>query len=452
MMLFQAMAFLVVACKGPIEVPVEEGKVPVLKSCTIEADSYVSKTTDRVTLTFSAPINLVDGSKISLVDNLNNKLQITNTVANLNINIRFDNKLEPNRKYTLSVGSGTVKAIQGGKENTSYSLVFHTEKELIPVDKFDIDPNLITPNPSSEAKALYDYLKEGFGKRSLSGSMAKYTVQLNEAQWMKEKTGKYPAIACFDLMNAGRGYNWDEPYTTMITNAKEWHSNKGIVSIMWHWRDPSRKTEAFYSMKTNNDPRTGFDVSKVHDTSSEEYKAMVEDIDYIASFLKELADAGIPVLWRPLHEAQGGWFWWGAKEGKDAVALWNLLYDRLVNHHGLNNLIWVWTITNNDGAEDWYPGRDKVDIVGADVYRDHTNHASYKDYFDFVASVSEGHKLVALSECGAVPSVENMLAKGDTWLYFMPWYGDFTQDDKHNGAGFMKTLFDSDFVITRDEL
>ena len=72
------------------------------------------------------------------------------------------------------------------------------------------------------------------------------------------------------------------------------------------------------------------------------------------------------LLWRPLHEASGKWFWWGAKGAAPCKALWNLMYDRMVNHHGLTNLIWVW---NSDGADyEWYPGDDKVDILARDFY------------------------------------------------------------------------------------
>jgi len=80
--------------------------------------------------------------------------------------------------------------------------------------------------------------------------------------------------------------------------------------------------------------------------------------------LKRLQDAGVPILFRPLHEAEGAWFWWGAKGPEATKELWLLLHDRLTNHHKLNNLIWVW----NSLLPAWYVGDDTVDILSADVY------------------------------------------------------------------------------------
>lgn len=455
-MFFMVAALSAATCKEqPNDTDVQQ-QVPKFKSCTISPEDYVTTELNKISITYTLPISVADEDKIALVDNINNKIDISVAARNLSLNITLNDTITYNQKYTLTIAAGAIQGANGGKLVTeTYTVSFLTEERILPVDEFDIDPKLTHPNPSSQAVELYDYFKSIFGKYTVSGAMAKYTVQLNEAEWMNTHTGKYPAIACFDLMNATRPdyTSWgDPPYSEMITNAKQWYADGGLISIMWHWRDPLRENDAFYSMKTNNNPRTDFDVSKVHDKASPEYKAMIKDIDFIADYLKQLQQDGIPVLWRPLHEAQGGWFWWGAQQADDCVALWRLMYDRLHNHHQLNNLIWVWTITNMEDAEDWYPGHDVVDIVGADVYRNNPNHQSYIDYFDFVASVSEGRKMVALSECGPVPRVEQMQEKGDKWLYFMPWYGDYTQSDTSNGVQYLSALFNTEFVLTRDEM
>ena len=109
---------------------------------------------------------------------------------------------------------------------------------------------------------------------------------------------------------------------------------------------------------------------------------MIRDIDAIAVELTKLRDAHVPVLWRPLHEAEGGWFWWGAQGPKNYVRLYRLLYDRLTKVHKLDNLIWVYT---SGGKPEWYPGDDVVDIIGADAYPDdnprrahrHLEHAAH---------------------------------------------------------------------------
>jgi mannan endo-1,4-beta-mannosidase len=122
-------------------------------------------------------------------------------------------------------------------------------------------------------------------------------------------------------------------------------------------------------------------------------------------------------LWRPLHEAEGGWFWWGAKGPKPFIQLWRLLHERLTRVNGLHNLIWVYTGTANP---DWYPGDDVVDIIGIDEYpadvRDPLSAA-----WDDVQARFGGHKLVALSEFGGVPDLADARRLGVTWAYFASW-------------------------------
>jgi mannan endo-1,4-beta-mannosidase len=79
--------------------------------------------------------------------------------------------------------------------------------------------------------------------------------------------------------------------------------------------------------------------------------------------LKRLRDAGVPVLWRPLHEASGNawhtpWFWWGAKGAEPYKKLWNMMFDRMNNYHGLNNLIWIYSINWDNKDSSWYPGKN----------------------------------------------------------------------------------------------
>jgi mannan endo-1,4-beta-mannosidase len=239
--------------------------------------------------------------------------------------------------------------------------------------------------------------------------------------------------------------NWikyEDPYTL----GKDWWQNNGVIGFSWHWRDPLTKSGSFYTTET------GFDVSKVTDINSAEYKAIIVDIDTIAGFLREFKSAGIPVIWRPLHEAAGGWFWWGAKGATPCKTLWKLLYDRLVNYHKLNNLIWVWTTNSESDALNWYPGDDYVDIIGMDLYPGKNQHGSQYAQFDRVKEIFGGKKLITLSECDGVPDPGLMKEYGDMWSWFMPWNGDMTRSVDYNGPAWWNKYFSYDFVISRDKM
>jgi len=311
---------------------------------------------------------------------------------------------------------------------------------------FNIDANPVTPGASSQAVNLYNYLKSNFLTNVISGTMANYSTNITEATWVHTATGKWPALTCFDFIDHTIRNSSTILYEAPFNLGKTWWDNNGIVALMWHWRDPLNKSGAFYTTGTS------FDVSKINEPGSDEYKAMVNDIDTIAVYLKEFKDANIPVIWRPLHESAGGWFWWGAKGPAPCKALYQLMYDRLVNHWGLNNLIWVWTTNTNSDALDWYPGDNYVDIIGMDIYPGDNQHSSQYFEFNKVKDIFAGKKIITLSECGSVPDPLQMKTYGDMWSWFMPWNGDYTESSTNNGSAWWNTFFGYSYVITRDKM
>lgn len=309
-----------------------------------------------------------------------------------------------------------------------------------PAARFNINKTLVTPNPSEEVVKLYKFLYDNYGKKIISGVMT--LGSMDEVTWLKTNTGKEPALVGLDFMHCGRGYTW---YNDLEpgNDAQKYYGKNGISAICWHWRDPLKKTEAFYTKDTS------FDISKVFDETSEEYKAMIKDIDYIAGLLKKLQDNKVPVIWRPLHEAAGGWFWWGAKGAAPCKKLWQVMFDRMVNYHKLNNLIWVWTREPNDDA--WYPGDEYVDMVGRDIYKTGDHGSQILEFNDMNIRYG-GKKMVTISESGSFPDVDNLIKDGAAWSWYMPWYGGFTRESTYNSLDLWKKMFASDYVLTLDEM
>jgi mannan endo-1,4-beta-mannosidase len=305
---------------------------------------------------------------------------------------------------------------------------------------FNINKTLVTPNPTEQAAKLYQFLYDIYGKNIVSGVMT--LNSMDEVNWLKNNTGKEPALVGIDFMHCNRGYTWYNNEIP-INDAKTYYDRNGIPALCWHWRDPSRKTEEFYTNKTT------FDVSKILDSTSTEYKAMIADIDFISGLLKKLQDNGVPVLWRPLHEAAGGWFWWGAKGAEPCKKLYQVMFDRMVNYNGLKNLIWVWTREPNDDA--WYPGDQYVDIVGRDIYKDGDHTSQILEFSDLNTRYG-GKKMITLSECGSFPDVDNLVADGAGWLYYMPWYGNYVRSSTYNSLDLWKKMFAHSYVLTLDEM
>lgn len=293
-----------------------------------------------------------------------------------------------------------------------------------------VDATPVLPNASAETRALYQYLASVYGKRVLSGQQGAGA----EMEYVREVSGRLPAIAGFDMLTAGDEYT-----------ALDWAAVGGIVQFQWHWRAPAGEAD-FYADKTK------FDVRRAVTPGTEEYAAVLSDIDDVAARLKVLADAKVPVLWRPLHEAQGAWFWWGAKGAVPCMKLYAMMWDRLVNYHRLDNLIWVWTSGTSPKATEWYPGNAYVDIVGLDAYPPAGEYAPFSGEFDALFKLCEGRKMVAYTENGPIPDPGILQRDKVRWLYFSTWSGDFILDGKTNSPEQVKKVYNSNYVITLDEL
>ena len=358
--------------------------------------------------------------------------------------------------------------------------------ERHPDPEFKINAAPVTPNASESARKVYSFLRENFGKKTISGMMisdqnfnynygdmkiippggctpadsCKYTDeqvswkgQTDIAEFYK-RSGHYPAIGGFDMLFAAGGHHeegWFKGYTeNNILMTEELWELGGIPTYTWHWK--VGEDTVFYTQGTPagfNNPgctegvmgtsgtNTCFNYSKAFkgdkcaeiNETSQEYKDIVADVDIVSGYFKQLQDKGIAVVWRPLHEASGGWFWWGVGSAECYVQLYRLVFKRMVETNKLNNLIWVWNI-NTDPAfgydysalnAAWYPGDEYVDIVAVDIYDPLNDHNSAANYYNKIVSDVGTSKMIALSENGAIPDIDSIAEDKAYWSYWMTW-------------------------------
>lgn len=327
--------------------------------------------------------------------------------------------------------------------------------------QIQVDPDLINPHADDCAKQLMAYLCSLYGKRMLTGQQIG-VHSTPEMEVIYRETGKYPAIGGFDFMNDSPSRVEFSAKGTDTELALKWWQDGGIVTFCWHWNAPKDLIDmppdkgwhrGFYTSATT------FDIERaMEDNSSEEYMLLIRDIDAISDCLIRLCDAGVPVLWRPLHEASGGWFWWGARGPEPYMKLWKLMFDRMTNQHGLNNLIWVW----NGQHKDWYPGDEFVDMIGEDIYPPERHYGSNVDRFCKALDYTSANKMIALSENGPLPDPDLMIADGALWAWNCTWYGTFVHQQDETGLtvlseqyterAMLLKVYDHPFTVTRDEL
>ncbi|HOJ93329.1 MAG TPA: glycosyl hydrolase [Dictyoglomaceae bacterium] len=373
----------------------------------------------------------------------------------LYVNGVFQSNIKFNPSQTFTTVSAGLVPLKAGKNTISivkswgWFYLDFIEIRSSETPTLNVEPKLVNPNASPEAKKLMNYLVSIYGKNTLSGQAG-----IMDCYFIKDTTGKFPALCGFDMMDysPSRVEYGTKPYE--VENAIKWWKEGGIVQFQWHWNAPKdlynvpgkEWWRGFYTEATS------FDVEyALNHPESEDYKLIIRDLDAIAEQLKRLRDAGVPVLWRPLHEAEGKWFWWGAKGPEACKKLYKLMFDRFTNYHKLNNLIWVWTTTDSPDALKWYPGDEYVDIVGADIYLDNRNYSPSAGTFYNLVKIFGGKKLVALTENGIIPDPDAMIQQKAYWVWFMTWNG-FENDPSKNEVSHLKKVFNHSLIITRDEL
>lgn len=372
---------------------------------------------------------------------------------NLHINGILINRIKfPNNSSFSTFYAGQIELKKGNNTISVYSDWGYIDLDFLevytsePHDYSNVASSLIDPNASIETVALYEFLKNNYGSTIISGQNFHWDELI-------EITSKSPLLQSFDLQNYSPMNPWGSENNvnafkayddgTLQSIAKWQKSNDfcGIVSLQWHWFSPSGgnlRTSTFYSENTT------FDVSKAVQEGTTEYDEVIRDIDAIAIQLQRLEELNIPILWRPLHEAGGSWFWWGAKGPEPVKALWDIMYDRITNYHDIHNLIWVWSAHE----ENYYLGNDKLDILGYDSYPNKFDYSSQKIIFDQLYNMSDGEKILAMTENGPIPDAQQCFDEDAKWAYFCSW-DDLVETN--NSVEHINYTFNHSLVSTLDE-
>jgi mannan endo-1,4-beta-mannosidase len=322
----------------------------------------------------------------------------------------------------------------------------------------------VNPKLSPEARALFVYLESIYGKKTLVGQNKFW-----EAKRAFEASGKWPAMVSSDLSGWNK-QRWNDQYKRTIQNAVDesktwWHERGGIVSFEWHWANPMSSEGTFEATRPKFEPT--IDVGRVVTPGTPEHAAAMDDLKRHADYLEQLRDAKVPVLWRPLHEIEGGWFWWSdVKTPENTAKLWRMMHDYFTNERKLDNLIWVYSsaLKAGDHGKDvemidyrkrFYPGAQYVDIAGIDIYTNtwfgwaDYRESAFPKAFEIAGQVAPG-KMLALCECQGLPNPDMIAKEGPAWLYCLPWY--VGSKDDWNPPAWVKQVYGHEQYITLDEL
>ena len=289
-----------------------------------------------------------------------------------------------------------------------------------------------TPHASPEARALLQLLYKLSGKYTLMGQHNFPAAGDRNSRFAAGYIGKPPVIWSTDFGFAKEGDK--DSYrlrSAMVKEAIRQNKLGSIITLCWHAVPPTADEPVTFQPVASADPLklasvqgrlTDDQFKDILTPGTALYQYWAAQVDTIAAYLKQLQKAHIAVLWRPYHEMNGNWFWWGNRTGQYSTkALYLQIFDRLVNYHKLTNLVWVWSVDRPTRPgmefENYFPGNNYFDIAALDVYG-----SDFKpDYYNRLLSLAGG-KLITLAEVGNPPSPE-ILESQPRWSYWVVWAG-----------------------------
>ncbi len=316
--------------------------------------------------------------------------------------------------------------------------------------KLPISPS--NPNAQECVKKVMEYLYKISGDRIVTGQHVQ-DWGMPEYKKIVEVTGKEPALLGFELLSYSPNINYadtDEECMKEVRDnrgtlehAWEWAEKKGLITFTWHWFSPLYgRSKSFFTENTT------FDAKKAVKEGTPEHAALMSDLHTMAGILRPFRDKKVPILWRPFHEGEGKWFWWGAQGEETVAELYRIMYKCFTEEHELNNLIWVWNATKKE----CYPGDEYVDVVTRDMYPPAYEYTDRRGEYDGMLNIADSEKILAVGETGVIIDPEMLHKNKTAWAYYMTWSHDFCLEEKFNRFEDLKKFYESDYAVTKEKL
>jgi len=412
---------------------------------------------------------------------------------------------EPNQFTRITFSSVYLsegEAVLSVKELDGYFLLDYfeiTNSNRTQQLSYHADYPLSDAEATTSTQNLMHWLSLNYGAKMVSGQYVSDSSN-TEMEVIHRLTGKYPAIRFADIGCYTANSSADA--VNVIADSLQWAENGGIIGLMWYW-DAPEGISSVYAEETDfhlsdaipelvevppapaeppedeeeNDEDSeeeeeltapdimainAVDVALLKPTEIDELVAqkkishqcasLIKDIDSVSDALKAFAKEDVPILWRPLHEAGGGWYWWGADGAEAYQWLWNLMYKRMTEYHQLHNLIWIWNGQDSNYLVNQY------DIASLDIYLDPAeDFSSRHEQFIRLYEMTGGEKLLAISECSSIPDVNHCFRDHTVWSFCGLWYDEYlmTNSGMYNGnytpAKKMISFYNSEAVLTLDD-
>lgn len=329
----------------------------------------------------------------------------------------------------------------------------------------------IDKNATNETKALYHNLKTISKKHILFAHQ--HATEYGHG-WsgdtdrsdVKSVTGSFPAMIGVDFNGLSGKPKEDIEKTkeALRKNVVDTYNRGGVTTAAWHFSNPASEG-GFYWKEGVSIP--AISLIKPGGSKHEEYIEILKTVADFAHSVKGKDGKLAPIIFRPYHEFDGEWFWWGKPytSREDFIAVWQFTVTYLRDTLGVHNFIYAFSPDNKFNTEEEFlerfPGNDYVDMVGMDNYGDFGRDGKYNlpQAIKKLKIVSDygikNNKLAALTETG-LESIPNPTWWTETLLkvlksenmqlsYVLVWRND-TQSPTHFYAPYPGQLSVPDFL------
>lgn len=286
---------------------------------------------------------------------------------------------------------------------------------------------------TAAARRLLCYLYSQYGNHILSGQQESTWIggPEYEINYIQQNTGKYPAIRGLDM--------GDSP--DFGARAAAWWNAGGIPMVGYHMGSPALDADGYDSS------RQRADINAALTSGTTDNRRLLQRLDAVAAQLNQVA--GGAVIFRPYHEAGGTWFWWSMEGGAQYNRLWQFTFDYLTRTKGLHHLVWLHGYNGQPNSA-FYPGRQYVDVGGADTYAGDGNYDPQLSMYNASRAVYGSTLPIALHENGPIPDPDRLQSTGARWVLFGTWHG--THLTTSNSQAHLRKVYEHAYVVTRDEL
>ncbi|GAA2212857.1 hypothetical protein GCM10009850_083190 [Nonomuraea monospora] len=248
-------------------------------------------------------------------------------------------------------------------------------------------------------------------------------------------TGQTPGLWGGDFLFASSDVSSRQ---TMVNEAiRQWQGGS-VVALTWHMCPPTTGSTCGWDSGGVLSHLSDSQWSQLVTNGTSLNNAYKGRLAEALPYLRQLQNAGVPVLWRPIHEMNDGWSWWGGRPGANGSRkLYQITYDYYTSQ-GLTNLVWVWNVkdVSMGSIGEYWPGSSYADVASLDVWAKLEPSSS-----DYQAMLNvAGGKPISLAEVGRAPSPALLNAQ-PRWTWFMVWAEWLTNPSYNTNASVQASYF-----------